>query len=85
MTEGDVTPEEALDAALEADDVLLLDEIDAEPVLPMWEATGEPRVDEALDLLGRLDPERVDEHAEVFDTIHQRLRATLSDLDSATS
>ena len=84
-TEPDPTPEEILDAALADDDVLLLDEVDQELVLPMWEPTGEPRVDEALDLLGELDPDDVHRHAQVFDQIHQGLRATLADLDSASS
>lgn len=84
-TEPDPTPEEILDAALVDDDVLLLDEVDQELVLPMWEPTGEPRVDEALDLLGELDPDDVHQHAQVFDQIHQGLRATLADLDSASS
>jgi len=78
------------DDALEADDrlavdrVLLLDEVDVELQLAVWEPTGEPRVDAALDLLGQLDPDDVHGHAEVFDRVHQELRGTLSDLDATT-
>ena len=64
------------------DDVLVLEEVDTELVLPVWEPTGEPRVDAALDGLTTLDPEDVHQHAAVFDDIHQQLRSTLTDLDS---
>lgn len=68
------------------DDVLLLDEApDQDLVLNVWEPTGEPRVDAALDLLGGLDPDDVGQHAQVFDDIHQQLRGTLADLDAASS
>lgn len=63
------------------DEVLLLEEVDEELVLAVWEPTGEPGVDAALDLLGQLDPDDVHQHAAVFTDIHQRLRATLTDLD----
>ncbi len=66
------------------DDVLLLEEVDEPLVLQVWEPTGEPRVDEALDLLSQLDPDDVHQHADVFAEIHQRLHATLTDLDSAS-
>ena len=67
---------------LEDEDVLLLEEAEGELVLAVWEPTGEPGVDAALDLLGQLDPDDVHLHAAVFDDIHQRLRATLTDLDA---
>lgn len=69
-------------ADLDDDDILLLEEVEDELVLPMWEPTGEPGVDAALDLLAQLDPDDVHQHAAVFDDIHQRLRATLTDLDA---
>lgn len=64
------------------EDVLVLEVVDDALVLPVWEPTGVARVDEALDELTRLDPDDVHHHAEVYDTIHQRLRGTLSDLDT---
>lgn len=67
----------------EAEDVLLLEEVVESLELPVWEPTGEPRVDEALDELTRLDPDDVHQHSAVFDDIHQRLRGTLSDLDTS--
>jgi len=66
-----------------AEDVLVLEEIVESLELPVWEPTGEPRVDEALDELTRLDPDDVHQHAAVFDGIHQLLRGTLSDLDTS--
>ena len=67
----------------EGDDVLLLEEVDAELVLPVWEPTGDAQVDAALDLLTTLDPDDVHQHAAVFDEIHQGLRGRLSDLDAS--
>lgn len=64
------------------EDVLVLVVVDDALVLPVWEPTGVARVDEALDELTRMDPDDVHHHAEVYDTIHQRLRGTLSDLDT---
>ena len=70
---------------LEDDDVLLLEEVEVESelVLPVWEPTGDPQVDAALDLLTTLDPDDVHQHAAVFDEIHQGLRGRLSDLDAS--
>lgn len=67
---------------LEEDDVLVLEEVVESLELPVWEPTGEPRVDDTLDHLTRLDPDDIHQHAGVFDDIHQRLRGTLSDLDT---
>ena len=80
---SDDMPEEEIDVLdVEDEDVLVLEEVDSTPELPMWEATGEPRVDSALDLLGSLGDD-VNAHAAVFDEIHKQLHATLSDVDSA--
>lgn len=68
--------------ALPDDEVLLLEEVESELVLQVWEPTGEPRVDAALDRLADLDPDDVHSHAAVFDDIQQQLRATLTDLDT---
>lgn len=65
------------------DDVLVLEEVDTELVLPVWEPTGDAQVDAALDLLGILDPDDVHQHAAVFDEIHQGLRGRLADLDAS--
>jgi len=67
------------------EDLVLLEEVEDELVLPVWEPTGEHRVDAALDLLTTLDPDDVATHAPVFDEVHQQLRNTLADLDAASS
>ncbi len=77
-TEADDT--EADDTEAEGEDVMLLQEVDNALVLPVWEPTGEPRVDDVLDQLTELEPDDVHQHAEVYTAIHQRLRDTLSDL-----
>ena len=86
FTEEPVTDDAAesvrVSSDLQDDEVLLLDEVEDELLLPVWEPTGEPGVDAALDLLSQLDPDDVHQHAAVFDDIHQRLRATLTDLDA---
>lgn len=68
-----------------SDDLVLLEEVGDELALPVWEPTGEPKVDSALDLLTSLDPDDVHGHADVFDQVHQQLRAALTDLDSPSS
>jgi hypothetical protein len=65
------------------EDVLVLEEVDYELLLPMWEPTGEPRVDEALELLSTLDVDDVHSHTEVYGQIHVQLRAALTDVDPA--
>ena len=86
IVEIDVIEDDSEDDSDDPDveDVLLLEEVDQELVLAVWEPTGEPRVDAALDLLTTLDPDDVHQHAGVFDDIHQQLRATLTDLDATS-
>ena len=86
LVEVDVVEVDVVETGvLEDDDVLLLEEVEveAELVLPVWEPTGDPQVDAALDLLTTLDPDDVHQHAAVFDEIHQGLRGRLSDLDAS--
>ena len=64
-------------------EVMVLDELDdPELVLPVWEPTGEPRVDAALDSLSFLDGAAVSDHASVFTEVHSGLRQVLADLDA---
>jgi len=65
------------------EDVLLLEEVDDELVLLVWEPTGEPRVDDALELLSILDVDDINQHAAVYSEIHEKLRATLSNADAS--
>ena len=46
-------------------------------------ATGEPRVDAALALLGRLPGLPVSDHPELFEQVHAQLTEVLGELDSA--
>jgi len=63
------------------DDVLLVQEVHDEHVLPVWDPTGQPAVDEALELLQSLSG-NVQEHAPVYDEVHRRLRDSLASQDS---
>ncbi len=74
-----------LEVADEGEELVLVEEVEAELVLPVWEATGEPRVDAALEQLTALDPDDVHGHAEVFDSVHRQLREALTDLEAPTS
>jgi hypothetical protein len=67
------------------DDGFLLEQVDANLELPLWVPTGEPLVDQALELLSTLDTEDVSGHAEVYGLIHHRLRAALTDADAPAS
>ena len=66
----------------DTEDIMVLESVEDPLVLPVWQPTGEPRVDEALEMMALLDADDVHQHAEVFTTIHQQLRDTLSDLDT---
>ena len=68
------------DVALDdVDDILVLDEVSA-PTLPVWEPTGDPAVDAALEELSRLDEFERSEQIAVFESVHRRLHERLSDL-----
>lgn len=67
---------------VETADVLVLEEADGALVLPVWEPTGESRVDDALELLHSLNPDDVSDHAGVYSEVHDRLRGALTDLDA---
>ena len=73
MTEVSQTPH--VDVADE--EVLLMQEVHEEDVLPVWDPTGQPMVDEALELLQGLSGD-VNEHASVYDEVHLRLRDSLA-------
>jgi hypothetical protein len=83
--EGQLAAEafEALEDTNTVEEVMVLDELDdPELVLPVWEPTGEPRVDAALDSLSLLDGAEVSDHASVFTEVHIGLRQVLADLDA---
>lgn len=87
VVEGELDRELDRDLAEEGleEELLVLEEVEqpaVDLVLPVWEPTGEPRVDEALDELTRLDPDDVHQHAPVYADVHERLRDALSNLDT---
>ena len=78
----DAQVDAVVDAEVELDDVddiLVLDEVTA-PTLPVWEPTGDPAVDAALEELSRLDEFERSEQIAVFESVHRRLHERLSDL-----
>jgi hypothetical protein len=66
-----------MDAELTADsdDTMIVAEA---ATLPVWEPTGEPRVDSALELLVIAEEVPTHEQAEVYSEIHDRLRQALT-------
>ena len=74
-------------AASEAvEDLMVLAEAPAELVLEVWEPTGDPVVDCALEDLRALDTAELGDHGEIYASIHDQLRARLTDLsDTARS
>jgi hypothetical protein len=78
---SDVMERKAPDAD---EDLLVLESVDEPWELPVWEPTGETRVDEALDGLSRIDLDDVHSHAAAYAQIHEDLRSTLSDLDTSS-
>jgi hypothetical protein len=52
---------------------------------PAEQTTGEPRVDAALKLLGRLPGLPVSDHPELFEQVHARLSEVLDELESGAA
>lgn len=76
-----IEPDDARD---DTEDLLVLESVDETWELPVWEPTGQVRVDEALEGLTRMDLDDVHGHAAVYADIHQQLRDTLSGLDASS-
>ncbi len=79
-SESELEPES--DLASEGQDLLVLDEmVDADLVLPMWEATGNSEVDSALELIQGIDLEDIHSHHGILTQVHDRLRDVMVNLD----
>lgn len=65
-------------------EVLVLQEQAIALELPVWEPTGDPEVDAALDELTSLGNLSLAEHAPVFDGVYRRLHGRLSNLAAGT-
>ena len=69
------------DVVVTSDDVLVLEEMpDPDVVLPVWEPTGHPTVDAALEELHAVSGAELGDHAAIYDRVQQSLRATLDGL-----
>jgi len=65
-------------------EVLVLQEQAIALELPVWEPTGDPEVDAALDELASVGNLGLAEHAAVFDGVYRRLHGRLSNLAAGT-
>lgn len=67
------------DETLVVESVLLLEDAPALE-LPVWEPTGDPEVDAALEQLRLLDDAELADHVAVFTDVHAALHQRLSDI-----
>lgn len=79
--ESDVVDTVAFDAEV-TESVMLLDDAPAME-LPVWEPTGDPEVDAALEQLRLLDDAELADHVAVFTEVHAALHQRLSDIASS--
>ena len=64
------------------DDILLLDEaIDAELILPVWEATGNNEIDSTLEKIQSIDLEDIHSHHGILTDVHDRLQGIMVNLE----
>ena len=70
------------DEDLEIDDVLVLEEVNTEFALAVWEPTGDPGIDAALDELTRLEDLPPGERIVVYESVHRQLHQRLADLSA---
>ena len=72
-----------LDAGADSEEevMLLAEASDPDLVLPVWEATGNHEVDQALEMIQTLDSENVHQHPEVLGEVHAQLHGLMSQLD----
>ena len=79
---SEVDVDDVLDDAEAFEDFELVQEVEPELALPVWEPTGDAAVDAALDELTKLDALPVAEHIEVFTTVHAALHERLGGLEA---
>lgn len=81
--EGDLVSGGTSDGTSVADEEFeLVQEIEPELPLPVWEPTGDAAVDAALDELMRLDQMGTADHVEVYSAVHSALHRRLSELEA---
>jgi hypothetical protein len=76
--EGDHTTQ----TASQTDDVAGDGDVAESPEMLEPDPTGEPRVDAAVQELVLLDELPTSEHADVYEDVHRRLHAALTELDT---
>lgn len=79
MTSG-FDAEDMIDDVVE--DFALVQEVEPELALPVWEPTGDAAVDAALEELATLDGLPVAEHITVFTSVHAALHERLGGLEA---
>ena len=57
---------------------------EGELILPVWEPTGDPTVDAALERLRELDDLDASEHVAIFESVHRQLHQRLSVLNAGS-
>lgn len=77
--------ESRLEAPEENEFSLVLQEQSIALELPVWEPTGDPEVDAALEALSQLNERSLADHASIFDDVYRRLHGRLSSLASGSS
>lgn len=65
-----------------AEEFELVQEVEPELALPVWEPTGDAEVDAALDELASLEGLPVAEHIGVFTSVHAALHERLGGLEA---
>lgn len=67
---------------LDIDELMVLEEINNELALPIWEPTGDSSIDSALDELTRLEELPPGERIAIYESVHQQLHQRLADLST---
>ena len=70
------------DEDLDIDNVLVLEEVNTELALAVWEPTGDAEIDAALDELTRLEDLPQGERVAVYESVHRQLHQRLADLST---
>ncbi|MSO26992.1 MAG: hypothetical protein EXQ60_02860 [Candidatus Nanopelagicales bacterium] len=70
------------DEDLDIDDVMVLEEVNPELALAVWEPTGDAGIDAALDELTRLEDIPAVERIAVYESVHRQLHQRLADLST---
>ncbi len=70
------------DEDLDIDNVLVLEEVNTELALAVWEPTGDAGIDAALAELTRLEDLPSGDRVAVYESVHRQLHQRLADLST---